>query len=109
MVGGALPHYENWAAQGKIDRKDGKYGLLSCFKYKLGQLEGELDKIKNNPDAELKRQKVEWQNMIAGCKAKFLSLFTKLALELSGLSEPELIEEKLSKAIDEALIELINE
>ena len=49
---------------------------------------------------------VEWQNAIAGAKAKFISLPAKLALELSGMERPEDIQARLTQVIDEALIEL---
>lgn len=54
-------HYrtiENWAAQGHLERENGKYGLLSAMRYKMSQLEKELDEIKNNPNVELKQQKL---------------------------------------------------
>ena len=47
-----------------------------------------------------------WKNAIANTKAKFLSIPTKLALELSSLNEPEAIKVRLREVIDEALIEL---
>ena len=68
-------HYrtiENWAAQGYLERRNGKYGLLSAFKYKLSTLEKELIEIKHDPDAALKRQKlaaeVEKERAIARIK-----------------------------------------
>lgn len=136
-------HYrtiENWAAQDYLERKDGKYGLLSAFQYKIGVLEKELAGIKDNPKNELALQKlaadvetqkaiariknleadekagklvdadevlVAWQNLIAGCKAKLLALPVKLALELSGLDNPEEIQGRLTSVIDEALKELV--
>lgn len=47
-----------------------------------------------------------WQNLIASCKAKFLALPAKLALELSGLDNPEEIQSRLTSVIYEALTEL---
>ena len=50
--------------------------------------------------------KQTWDNHNANCKAKLLSIPTKLALELSGIEEPEIIQNRLTEVIDEALIEL---
>ena len=47
-----------------------------------------------------------WDNHNANCKAKLLSIPAKLALELSGIEEPELIQVRLTEVIDEALMEL---
>ena len=55
-------------------------------------------------DAEQVKQ--VWDNHNANCKAKLLSIPAKLALELSGIEEPELIQVRLTEIIDEALIEL---
>lgn len=135
-------HYrtiENWAASEHLERKDGKYGLLSAFKYKIERLERELNELKHNPLAELKQQKLAaevdkeqaiariknleadfkagklvdaeevlltWQNYIASCRAKFLAMPTKLALELSGMDEVGAIAQRLTEAIDEGLRDL---
>ncbi|MEM9271510.1 MAG: hypothetical protein AAGA80_00915 [Cyanobacteria bacterium P01_F01_bin.143] len=48
-----------------------------------------------------------WDNHNANCKAKLLSIPAKLALELSGIEEPELIQVRLTEVIDEALMELV--
>ena len=68
-------HYrtiENWAAQGYLERLDGKYGVFSAFKYKLSTLEKELQEIKHDPDSALRRQKlaaeVEKERAIARIK-----------------------------------------
>ncbi|MDJ0594901.1 MAG: hypothetical protein QNJ72_33810 [Pleurocapsa sp. MO_226.B13] len=50
-----------------------------------------------------------WKNAIAKTKAKFLAIPAKLAWELSGMDEPEAIQERLSEVIDEGLIELSQE
>ena len=47
-----------------------------------------------------------WNSYILRCRAKLLSLPTKLALELAGIEQPEIIQERLTKVIDEALAEL---
>jgi hypothetical protein len=137
-------HYrtiENWKASGKIESKEGKYGLKSAVKYRLQKLQRELDDLKNDPQAELKMQKfvaevntqkaiariktleadqlegtlvnaeeilVAWKDAIANCKAKLLSIPTKVALELSGYDNPKDIEDRLSSLLDEALSELSN-
>lgn len=54
-------HYrtvENWAAQEYLERKDGKYGLISAFKYRIAQLNDEVTGLKDNPKAELQLQKL---------------------------------------------------
>jgi phage terminase Nu1 subunit (DNA packaging protein) len=68
-------HYrtiENWAAQGKLVRKDGKYGLISAFQYRQQQSDEELNELKSNPNSELKQQKlaadVDTQKAIARLK-----------------------------------------
>ncbi|MEM8828780.1 MAG: hypothetical protein AAGE96_05415 [Cyanobacteria bacterium P01_G01_bin.19] len=55
---------------------------------------------------EAEEVKAVWVNAIANVKAKFINLPAKLALELSGLTQPAQIQDRLTKAIDEALIEL---
>lgn len=138
-------HYrtiENWKAQGKIESEGGKYGLKSAIKYRIGELERELEEIKNNPQAELKYQKllaevetqkaiarirnleadqlegklVEasevieiWKNAIAACKSKFLAIPSRLALELSGMDNPEAIQGRITEVVEEALKELVVE
>ena len=54
-------HYrtvENWAAQELLERKDGKYGLISALKYRIGQLQEEVDGLRDNPKQELQLQKL---------------------------------------------------
>ena len=135
-------HYrtvENWAAQEFLERKDGKYGLVSALRHKIRQLEAEVTGLKGNPKAELQLQKLqaeveerqaiariknmeadllagklvdaeevlnEWKNRIANVKAKLLAIPAKVALELSGLSNPKKIMARLRQVIDEALNEL---
>lgn len=53
--------------------------------------------------------KLAWESQISACKAKFLALPAKLALELSGLGEPDEIQERLRIAIDEGLFELASD
>lgn len=55
-------HYrtiENWAAQAFLSRGNGKYGLVSALKYRISQLEDEVQKLKDNPKAELQIQKLK--------------------------------------------------
>ncbi len=55
-------HYrtiENWAAQEFLQRSQGKYGLISALRYRIGQLEAEVEGLKNNPKAELQLQKLK--------------------------------------------------
>ena len=140
FVGVSYRTIENWSAQGFLTKDDqGKYGLLSAFKHRIFLLEKELAEIKDNPNAELKTQKLAaevdkekaiarlknleadekegklvaaeqvkqtWDNHNANCKAKLLSIPAKLALELSGIEEPEVIQNRLTEVIDEALVEL---
>ncbi len=47
-----------------------------------------------------------WANLIQACKAKLNALPSKLALELSGIDDPEAIQERLQEEIDTALTEL---
>ena len=134
-------HYrtvENWAAQGFLERKDGKYGLTSALKHRIGQLQIEVEGLKDNPKQELQLQKLAaeveerkaiariknmeadlmagklidveeaknaWKNAIANVKAKLLAIPAKLALELSGISNPKKIMARLRQVIDEALRE----
>jgi hypothetical protein len=138
-VGVSYRTIENWKAQEKIESFEGKYGLKSAIRYRIGELERELDEIKTDPQAELKQQKfvaevetqkaiariktleadklegsllnakevlIAWKNAIANCKAKLLSIPTKVALELSGYDNPKDIEDRLSILLDEALSEL---
>ena len=48
----------------------------------------------------------EWANFIQACKAKLIAVPSKLALELSGIDDPEAIQERLQEEIDTALTEL---
>ena len=140
FVGVSYRTIENWSAQGFLTKDDqGKYGLVSALTHRIALLDKELAEIKDNPNAELKTQKLAaeldrskaiarlknleadekegklvaaeqvkqaWDNHNANCKAKLLSLPAKLALELSGVEEPELIQVRLTEVIDEALMEL---
>ena len=132
---------ENWKAQGKIESKDGKYGLKSAIAYRIEQLNDELEAIKDDGSLELKKQKLiaevderkaiakiknleaeqkegtlviaeevlnAWANLIQACKAKLIAVPSKLALELSGMDDPEAIQERLQEEIDTALTELSN-
>ena len=49
---------------------------------------------------------MEWKSAIANVKAKLIGIPTKVALELSGMDKPEYIQARLTKVIDEALVEL---
>ena len=140
FVGVSYRTIENWSAQGFLTKDDqGKYGLISALTHRIFLLEKELTEIKDNPNAELRTQKLAaevekeraiarlrnleadekegklvdaeqvkqvWNNHNANCKAKLLSIPAKLALELSGVEEPELIQVRLTEVIDEALVEL---
>ena len=48
-----------------------------------------------------------WKGYVLRCRAKLLSLPTKLALELASLNTESDIQQILEKTIDEALQELI--
>ena len=50
----------------------------------------------------------EWQACIASCRAKLLSLPTKLAFKISNIDETHEIERFLKHSINESLIELSN-
>ena len=80
FVGVSYRTIENWSAQGFVT-KGGK--LVAAEQVKQA-----------------------WDNHNANCKAKLLSLPAKLALELSGIEEPEVIQVRLTEVIDEALLEL---
>lgn len=47
-----------------------------------------------------------WSTYILSCRSRLLSLPTKLASELAGISVPTLIQRILQETVDEALIEL---
>ncbi len=140
FVGVSYRTIENWSAQGFLSKDDqGKYGLLSALIHRISLLEKELEELRDNSWAALKRQKLTaevekekalarlknleadhkegklvdaeqvklvWDNHNANCKAKLLSIPAKLALELSGVEKPEIIQNRLTEVIDEALIEL---
>ena len=85
----------------------------------LQKLVAEVDKEKaiarlKNLEADEKEGKLvaaeqvkqAWDNHNANCKAKLLSIPAKLALELSGVEKPEIIQNRLTEVIDEALLEL---
>ena len=55
-------HYrtvENWASQELLERRSGKYGLVSALRYRIKQLEAEVSGLKDNPKAELQLQKLQ--------------------------------------------------
>ena len=58
IVGVNYRTVENWAAQGYLERENGKYGLISALQYRIGQLEAEVTGLKDNPKAELLLQKL---------------------------------------------------
>ncbi len=141
---------ENWAAAGHVQQNEqGKYGLISAFKYQLESVEVKSARTKllleearekqNEDDKDVRERKlraeadkeealariktleadklegklvdaesvlIEWKNAIANAQAKFLSIPTKMALELSGIDKPELIAARLTQVIHEALNEL---
>jgi phage terminase Nu1 subunit (DNA packaging protein) len=51
----------------------------------------------------------EYSNYVLACRAKLLSMPTKLAYELIEINNPNIIQNKLEQAIDEALLELASE
>jgi len=51
----------------------------------------------------------EYSNCVLACRAKLLSMPTKLAYELIQINNPNIIQNKLEQAIDEALLELSSE
>lgn len=51
----------------------------------------------------------EYSNYVLACRAKLLSMPTKLAYELIEIDNPNIIQNKLEQAIDEALLELGSE
>ena len=130
---------ENWKAQGRIESKEGKYGLRSAIAYRINSLEEEINQLKIDPNLQLKVQKLaaeveakkaiariknaeadkvegslvdaeevlnQWANFIQACKAKLIAVPSKLALELSGMDDPEVVQERLQEEIDTALTEL---
>jgi hypothetical protein len=58
LVGVHYRTIENWAAQDFLGREDGKYGLVSALRYRIGQLVAENEGLKDNPKAELQLQKL---------------------------------------------------
>ena len=152
-INGKVRTIENWAAAGNVRQDEqGKYGLISAFRYQLESLEVKLARTKlqlteatdraseetkdirerklmaeaDKEEAIARIKKLEadklegklvdaeevltaWQNAIAKTKAKFLALPAKLALELSGIDEPEAIQDRLCEVIGEGLIELSQE
>ena len=54
-------HYrtiENWAAQEHLARENGKYSLISALQYRIGQLNTEVEELKDNPKQLLQTQKL---------------------------------------------------
>jgi len=51
----------------------------------------------------------EYSNYVLACRAKLLGMPTKLAYELIEMNNPNIIENKIEQAIDEALLELASE
>lgn len=51
----------------------------------------------------------EYSGFVLACRAKLLSMPTKLAYELIEIDNPNIIQNKLEQAIDEALLDLASE
>lgn len=54
-------HYrtvENWASQEHLARENGKYGLISALQHRIGQLQEEVNGLRDNPKQELQLQKL---------------------------------------------------
>ena len=58
FVGVSARTVEKWRAEGKIEAFEGKCGLISAFQYKNGQLQKELDDIKDDADLGLRKAKL---------------------------------------------------
>ena len=80
---------------------DKEEALARIKKLEADKLEGKL--------VDVEEVLTAWKNAIANAKAKLINIPAKLALELSGLDKPEDIQARLSRVIDEALIELGSE
>ena len=51
----------------------------------------------------------EYSNYVLACRAKLLSMPTKLAYELIEINNPNIIQNKLEQTVDEALLELASD
>ena len=99
---------------------EGQKSKLDMDELRRQKLEAEVDKeraiakIKRLEADKLEEKLVDaeevalaWKGYVLRCRAKLLSLPTKLALELASLNTESEIQQILEKTIDEALQELI--
>lgn len=136
LVGVHSRSVENWSNNKYILKTDEGYPLIAAFQHALKNERDRSDRAKSkegadalrdaqirktNAEAELRELEIEekkgtlipltealdeFKDGLARCRSKMTALPTRLALELSSVTDPKQISHLLTVAIDEALDEL---
>lgn len=94
-------------ATGKSESKDSEYWLE---KTRLTKAQADREEliIAEKRGELINSQEIyqQFANLVLACRAKLLSLPTKMAYELIEINNPNIIKNKLEQVVDEALLEL---
>lgn len=110
VISGIVAHLKKQVEEAKADQKGDE-----LYKEKIRLTQAQADKVKleiseREGELVLAREVImAWSAFIIGCRAKLLSLPSKLALQLAAISEASEIKGILEETIDEALLELGSE
>jgi phage terminase Nu1 subunit (DNA packaging protein) len=109
-VQAVFAHVEKQAEES--NRRRGKADEQELLEEKIRLTRAQADKVRlenQEREGELieSRQVVlAWSGYLLACRSRLLSMPTKLAYDLSGVTEPALVERILAEVVDEALLEL---
>jgi phage terminase Nu1 subunit (DNA packaging protein) len=107
-----ITHYKQQVDEARNQRF--KEGDDAYYVQKVRLTQAQADKIelenleREGELVEADAVTLSWSAYISACKARLLGIPTRLALELSGITEPHDIQNILQESIDEALLELSN-
>jgi phage terminase Nu1 subunit (DNA packaging protein) len=94
----------------KIAESSGDDDALKAEKIRLTRAQAdkvELElALRQGELVEARQTVLVWSNYILACRSRLLGLPSKFAYELSGITEPALIQQILEEAVDEVLQEL---
>jgi phage terminase Nu1 subunit (DNA packaging protein) len=99
-----------WEYKEELSAKDPKDANYLKEKTRLTKAQADKEELavheKKGQLIDSEKIFLEYSNYILACRAKLLSIPTKIAYELIGENNPNIIQNKLQQAIDEALLEL---
>lgn len=96
---------ENTRSSGSDDGDELHFEKVRLTRAQAAKVEMEIA-IKEGAFVSAFQVELVWSKYISACRARLLSLPTRVALELSQISNPTLIQQLLREAVDESLFEL---